>query len=36
MSSQYKLTAEKLTDLALDKQGSLRLLRTIARDLDRE
>lgn len=32
----YKLTAEKLTDLALDEQGSLRLLETIARDLDRE
>ncbi|HEX2131106.1 MAG TPA: helix-turn-helix transcriptional regulator [Actinophytocola sp.] len=32
----YKLTAEKLTDLALDEQGSLRLLETIARDLTRE
>ena len=32
----YKLTAEKLTDLALDEQGSLRLLQSIVRDLDRE
>jgi transcriptional regulator with XRE-family HTH domain len=32
----YKLTAEKLTDLALDEQDSIRLLRTIASDLDRE
>ncbi len=32
----YKLTSEKLTDLALDEQGSLQLLQTIARDLDRE
>jgi hypothetical protein len=32
----YKLTAEKLTELALDQQGSLRLLKSIARDLERE
>lgn len=32
----YTLTAEKLTELALDEQGSLRLLESIARDLDRE
>lgn len=32
----YKLTAEKLTDLALDEQRSLRLLKSIAGDLDRE
>jgi len=32
----YKLTAEKLTDLALDEQRSLRLLRSIASDLERE
>lgn len=32
----YKLTAEKLADLALDEHGSLRLLQSIARDLDRE
>ena len=32
----YTLTAEKLTELALDEQGSLRLLKSIARDLDRE
>jgi hypothetical protein len=32
----YRLTAEKLTELALDEQGSLRLLESIARDLDRE
>jgi transcriptional regulator with XRE-family HTH domain len=32
----YKLTAEKLTDLALDEQRSLRLLKSIASDLDRE
>ena len=32
----YKLTSEKLTDLALDEQGSLRLLQSIVRDLDRE
>lgn len=32
----YRLTAEKLTDLALDGKGSLRLLASIARDLDRE
>lgn len=32
----YMLTAEKLTDLALDEQRSLRLLKSIAGDLDRE
>lgn len=32
----YRLTAEKLTDLALDGKGSLRLLTSIARDLERE
>jgi len=32
----YKLTAEKLTDLALDEQDSIRLLQSIMRDLDRE
>jgi len=32
----YKLTAEKLTELALDEQGSIRLLQSIMRDLDRE
>jgi transcriptional regulator with XRE-family HTH domain len=32
----YTLTAEKLTDLALDGKGSLRLLTSIARDLERE
>lgn len=32
----YKLTAEKLTELALDEQGSLRLLQSIVSDLDRE
>src|ERR1044072_9701741 len=32
----YKVTAEKLTDLALDEKGSLRLLRSIASDLERE
>ncbi len=32
----YKLTAEKLTDLALDEQRSLRLLKSIASELDRE
>jgi transcriptional regulator with XRE-family HTH domain len=32
----YKLTAEKLTDLALDEQRSLRLLESIASELDRE
>jgi transcriptional regulator with XRE-family HTH domain len=32
----YKLTAEKLTDLALDEQRSLRLLKSIASDLERE
>lgn len=32
----YKLTAEKLTGLAINEQDSSRLLRTIARDLDRE
>lgn len=32
----YMLTAEKLTALALDEQASLRLLKTIARDLERE
>ena len=32
----YTLTAEKLTDLALDEKGSLRLLTSIARDLERE
>lgn len=32
----YKLTAQRLADLALDEQGSLRLLRTIAKDLERE
>jgi transcriptional regulator with XRE-family HTH domain len=31
----YRLTAEKLTDLALDEQASVRLLRSIARDLER-
>jgi transcriptional regulator with XRE-family HTH domain len=34
--SLYKLTAEKLTALALDEQRSVRLLQAIARDLDRE
>jgi transcriptional regulator with XRE-family HTH domain len=34
--SLYKLTAEKLTDLALDEQRSARLLQAIARDLERE
>jgi Domain of unknown function (DUF5753) len=32
----YRLTVEKLTDLALDEQTSVRLLRSIASDLDRE
>jgi transcriptional regulator with XRE-family HTH domain len=32
----YRLTVEKLTDLALDEQASVRLLRSIASDLDRE
>ncbi|GAB3429183.1 hypothetical protein [Actinophytocola sediminis] len=32
----YRLTSEKLTDLALDEERSVRLLRTIARDLDGE
>jgi transcriptional regulator with XRE-family HTH domain len=32
----YRLTAEKLTDLALDEKGSMRLLRSIASDLERE
>jgi hypothetical protein len=32
----YKLTSEKLTDLALDERRSLRLLKSIATDLDRE
>lgn len=34
--SLYRLTAEKLTDLALDEQRSKRLLRSIASDLERE
>lgn len=32
----YKLTAEKLTVRALDEQASVRLMKSIARDLDRE
>ncbi|MGQ0841501.1 Scr1 family TA system antitoxin-like transcriptional regulator [Actinokineospora sp.] len=32
----YRLTAEKLADLALDEQASVRLLRSIASDLERE
>ena len=32
----YKLTAEKLTDLALDEERSLSLLKSMATDLDRE
>jgi transcriptional regulator with XRE-family HTH domain len=32
----YTLTAEKLTDLALDEPASVRLLTSIARDLERE
>ena len=32
----YRLTVEKLTDVALDAKGSTRLMASIARDLDRE
>lgn len=32
----YRLTVEKLTDLALDELASIRLLRSIAGDLERE
>jgi transcriptional regulator with XRE-family HTH domain len=32
----YRLTVEKLADVALDEQGSVRLMASIARDLDRE
>jgi transcriptional regulator with XRE-family HTH domain len=32
----YRLTVEKLTDVALDAKGSMRLMASIARDLDRE
>jgi transcriptional regulator with XRE-family HTH domain len=32
----YRLTAEKLTDLALDESASVRLLKSIASDLERE
>ncbi|GAB1516356.1 DUF5753 domain-containing protein [Actinophytocola sp. KF-1] len=34
--ADYRLRAERLTDLALDQPGSLNLLESIARDLDRE
>ncbi|HWO67444.1 MAG TPA: helix-turn-helix transcriptional regulator [Umezawaea sp.] len=32
----YRLTVEKLTDMALDAQGSIQLMASIAHDLDRE
>jgi hypothetical protein len=32
----YKLTVEKLTDLALDEHASVRLMRSIASDLERQ
>jgi len=32
----YRLTVEKLTDMALDAEGSMRLMASIAHDLDRE
>jgi transcriptional regulator with XRE-family HTH domain len=32
----YRLTVEKLTDVALDTKGSMRLMASIAHDLDRE
>jgi hypothetical protein len=32
--ARYRLVAEKLTAVALDKAGSVELLRSIARDLD--
>jgi len=32
----YRLTVEKLTDAALDTKGSIQLMNSIARDLDRE
>ncbi|MBP2334570.1 transcriptional regulator with XRE-family HTH domain [Saccharothrix coeruleofusca] len=34
--SLYRLTVEKLTDVALDEQDSVRLMTSIAHDLDRE
>jgi transcriptional regulator with XRE-family HTH domain len=34
--ANYRLTVEKLADVALDERGSLRLMASIARDLDRE
>jgi transcriptional regulator with XRE-family HTH domain len=34
--ARYRLTVEKLTDVALDAKASLRLLRSIASDLGRE
>jgi transcriptional regulator with XRE-family HTH domain len=34
--ARYRLNVEKLTDVALDAEGSLRLLRSIAIDLGRE
>jgi hypothetical protein len=34
--ANYRLTVEKLADVALDERGSVRLMASIARDLDRE
>jgi hypothetical protein len=34
--ARYRLTVEKLTDIALDADASVRLLESIAVDLERE